>query len=91
MAKILSEKGAAVLAYVQEHATEQPTAATIAEALGMEKKSVNGTLTALSRDLKNHVPLIQRVEIEGQKDKVITLTDAGKSFDVNAEVPEDAE
>lgn len=87
MAKILSEKGAAVLAYVQEHASDAPTAASIAEALGMEKKSVNGTLTALSRDLKNHPPLVQRVEVEGQKDKVITLTDAGKTFDVNAEVP----
>lgn len=87
MAKILSEKSAAVLAYVQENAASQPTAATIAEALGMEKKSVNGTLTALSRDLKNHPPLIQRVEVEGQKDKVITLTNAGATFDVNAEVP----
>ena len=87
MAKILSEKGQAVLSYVQAHESEQPTAATIAEALGMEKKSVNGTLTALSRDLKNHVPLIKRVEVEGQKDKIITLTDAGKKFDVDAEVP----
>lgn len=87
MAKILSENAQAVLAYVQAHEADQPTAATIAEALGMEKKSVNGTLTGLSRDLKSHVPLIQRVEVEGQKDKVIVLTDAGKDFDVNAEAP----
>lgn len=88
MAKILSEKGQAVLAYVQEHAGDAPTAASIAEALGMEKKSVNGTLTALSRDLKNHPPLVKREEVEGQKDKIIVLTDEGKNFDVEAEVPE---
>lgn len=86
MAKILSEKSAAVLAYVQAHEGDAPTAASIAEALGMEKKSVNGTLTALSRDLKNHPPLIKRVEVEDQKDKVITLTPEGKAFDVDAEV-----
>lgn len=88
MAKILSEKAQVVLAYVQAHETEKPTAAVIAEALGLEKKSVNGTLTALSRDLKNHVPLIQRVEVEGEKDKIIVLTEAGRDFDVDADAPE---
>lgn len=87
MAKVLSEKAQAVLSYVQAHEADQPTAATIAEALGLEKKSVNGTLTGLQKDSKNHPPLTTRTEVENIEGKVIGLTAAGRDFDVNADIP----
>lgn len=91
MAKVLSEKAQVVLAYVQGHEADEPTAAQIAEALGMEKKSVDGIITALKRETKHRPPLADRKAVEGQKDKVVILYPAGREFDVNAEIPEDAE
>lgn len=85
MAAILSEKAQLVLKYMQDNQSADLTAASIAEALGLEKKSVNGTLTGLGRDSKSHAPLIERVKIDGIDDKVIRLTSAGAAFDVTAE------
>ena len=88
MAAILSDKAQMVLKYMQDNQNADLTAASIAEALGLEKKSVNGTLTGLGRDSKSHAPLIERVQVEGIDDKVVRLTVAGASFDVTAEKAE---
>ncbi len=85
MAAILSDKAQTVLAYVQQNASATLTASVIAEGTGLDKKSVNGTLTGLSRDSKNHPPLIGREVVEGVDEKVIVLTPDGANFDVTAE------
>ncbi len=85
MAAILSEKAQVILKYLQNNQDMDVTAASIAEALGLEKKSVNGTLTGLGRNSKSHAPLVERVKIDGIDDKVIRLTAEGAAFDVLAE------
>ena len=91
MAKILSDKAATVLAYLQNNAVSDVTTTDIAEALGMEKRSVVGTLTGLQKETKTHPSLINRVEKEGVDEKVITLTADGAKFDPAAEKAEAAE
>lgn len=92
--KVNKESGLAVYNYVKEHEEENITAAEIAEALGLETKSVNGIITMTfqrNRDEdKNFVPLMVRVagEIE-QEDgthktvKFIKLTDEGRAAEVS--------
>lgn len=87
MAAMFSEKAQAVLSYLQAHQNEQNTAATIAEALGMEKKSVEGTLTGLQRVTTTHPQLIKREKVEGVDAKVVTLTPEGVNADPEAERP----
>ena len=80
----LKQNALDILAYLKDHDDEDIIAADIAESLGIEVKSVNGTVTALDR----HRKLVERVpgEIELEDGthkavKFIRLTDAGKSFD----------
>lgn len=97
MGKAVSEKSLTVLNYLKENNTADLTAADIAEALGMEKKSVDGIVTAGLIRNKN---LVERVEaqIETQDDngntvtkpiKLIKLTDAGLAYDHDAAVAAD--
>ncbi len=97
MGKAVSEKSLTVLNYLKENSTADLTAADIAEALGMEKKSVDGIVTAGLIRNKN---LVERVEaqIETQDDngntvtkpiKLIKLTDAGLAYDHDAAVAAD--
>jgi Mn-dependent DtxR family transcriptional regulator len=97
MAKAVSEKSLTVLNYLKEIGDENVTAADIAEALGMETKTVNGVVTAgliRNKGLAERVPA--QIEIEDEegnkkyKDvKFIKLTDAGKAYDHDAAVAED--
>ena len=95
----LTEKSRVVLGYVQEHDGENFVAADIAEALGLEKRSVEGVLTSLGRtnEEKGITPLTQRVEAEVELTdeegkafhkvvKFIKLTDEGRAYDLNAPV-----
>lgn len=88
MAKILSENAQTVLGYLQANQGAEVTAAIIAEATGLSKPSVNGTLTGLQKETKYHPSLLKRVEVEGSKDKVIELTADGITFDLDADRPE---
>ena len=96
--KAVSEKSLTVLNYLKDIGDTNVTAADIAEALGLETKTVNGVVTAgliRNKDLAVRVPA--QIEVEGEdgtksvKDvKFIKLTDAGKAYDHEAALAEDA-
>ena len=101
MVKKLNAKGRLVYDYVLAHEDENITAADIAEATGLEKKSVDGTITmtfqrnAIKNEdgTKTPIPLMQRVVAEVEeadgthsKVKLIKLTDEGRAIEI-----EDAE
>ena len=84
---VLSEKAQAILAHLQATAGTDETFVEIAEATGLEARSVNGTVTGLAKR-----GLVERVEVENFDKKVIRLTDAGRTFDPMTEkVEADAE
>ena len=88
MADMFSENSKVVLSYLQDNQDVEQTSETIAEATGFAEKSVNGILTALQREISGHGQLIERVEVEGFKKKVIRLTAEGAKADINAQKPE---
>ena len=87
----LKENSLKVLEYVRAHDGENMTAADIAEGTGLEVRSVNGIVTSAfqKKGLMVRTPAQIKVEEEAQekyKDvKFISLTEAGKAFDENAE------
>lgn len=87
----MTDNAIKVFNYIKENEDKNITAADIAEATGLNKKSVDGTITmSLYRYKdanKNEVPLAVRVEggveVVNGKPKVIKyikLTDAGREF-----------
>jgi DNA-binding MarR family transcriptional regulator len=87
MSYVLSEKAQAILAHLQANVGTDETFVEVAEATGLEARSVNGTVTGLAKR-----GLVERVEVEGFDKKVIRLTDAGRTFDPMTEkVEADAE
>ena len=90
MADMFKSNGKAVLQYLKDNDGTDVTAETIASALGMQPRSVNGTLTSLQREISGHGQLIERVEVEGFDKKVIRLTDEGRAISVDAQKPEKA-
>lgn len=84
----VSEKSLIVLNYLKENAGTKMTAADIAEALGMEKKSVDGVVTSglQRKGLAERIPA--QIEVENEagekvyKDvKFIQATQAGLAYD----------
>ena len=95
--KAVSEKSLTVLNYLKEIGDANVTAADIAAALGMEKKSVDGIVTAglQRKGLTERVPAqVEEEDSEGNvkvKDiKLIKLTAAGKAYDHEAAQAQDA-
>lgn len=87
MAFVLSEKAQAILAHLQANVGTDETFVEVAEATGLEARSINGTVTGLAKR-----GLVERVSVEGVDKKVIRLTDAGRTFDPMTEKVEvDAE
>lgn len=84
MAKMFSEKAAAVLSFLQARPAENVTAKDIAASTGIETKSITGVINGLARK-----ELVYREEVEGIEKKVIRLTEAGKTVDPMAEKPEE--
>lgn len=82
MTAMFSEKAQAVLTFMQANTKADLTASIIAENTGIEKKSITGVLNGLARK-----GLIERVEVEGQKDKLVRLTADGLVVDPEAEKP----
>lgn len=86
----LSENTKKVLDYVKEHDGDQFTANDIAEVLGLNPRSVNGTITALQR--KGFVARVPaEIELTTEEGKTVTkkinfieLTDEGREFDPEA-------
>jgi Mn-dependent DtxR family transcriptional regulator len=95
--KAISEKSKVVYDYLKSIGDENVTAADIAEALGLEKKSVDGIVTSglQRKGYAERVPAqIEVTDEEGNtkfKDvKFIRLTEAGKAYDHEAAKAEDA-
>ena len=84
MAKMFSEKAAAVLSFLQARPTENVTAKDIAASTGIETKSITGVINGLARK-----ELVYREDVEGIEKKVIRLTEAGKAADPMAEKTEE--
>lgn len=80
MAKVFSEKAAAVLVHMQANQDVNEMAPEIAAATGIDPKSITGVLNGLQKK-----GLVERVEMEGFEKKVIRLTSAGLSVDPDAE------
>lgn len=83
----MKESTKAIFNYVKEHDGDDFTAADIAEAVGAEVRSVNGSLTGMQK--KGWI-VREEAEIEledgtHKKVKFIRLTAAGKTADPDAE------
>lgn len=98
MANAVSEKSLTVLNYLKEIGDANVTAADIADALGMEVKTVNGVVTAglaRGKELAERIPAqIEVTDDEGNKTtkdvKFIKLTEKGKAYDHDAALAADA-
>lgn len=90
----ISEKSLIVLNYLKENRGVNMTAADIAEALGMEKKSVDGVVTGglvRNRGLAERIPAEIELEDGTHKPvKFIQITDAGMAYDHEAAIAADA-
>ena len=88
----LKENSLKVLEYVKAHDGENMTAADIAEGTGLEVRSVNGIITSAFQKKGLMVRTPAEIEVTDAEGKVshkevkfVSLTDAGKAFDPNAE------
>ena len=89
----VSEKSLIVLNYLKEHNGENMTAADIAEALGMEKKSVDGIVTSglQRKGYAERIPAEIELEDGTHKSiKFIQATEAGLAYDDEAAKAQDA-
>ena len=86
----MSENSKKVITYLQGIGDADVTAADVAAALGLEKKSVDGIFTSAiqKKELGIRQPAqVLDSELNKYVDvKFLKLTDAGKAFDVNAVV-----
>ena len=85
----MKENSKKVLNYLKEINGEKVTAADVAEALGMEKRSVDGIFTSAIQRKGLGVRVPAEVEMEDgthKAGKFLTLTDEGLAFDPDAEV-----
>lgn len=83
MAAMFSDNAKIVLSYLQAHNGEDLTSKEIAAATDINPRSITGVLNGLQRK-----GLLERVVVEGQKDKLIKLTIEGLGADPNAEKAE---
>lgn len=90
----VSEKSLVVLNYLKENQGTNMTAADIAEALGMERKSVDGIVTSgliRNKGLAERIPAEIELEDGTHKPiKFIQITDAGMAYDHEAALAQDA-
>lgn len=86
--KPVSEKSLVVLNYLKENADANLTSGDIAEALGLEKKTVDGIVTAgliRNKNLVERIPAEMELEDGTHKPvKIIKLTQAGVNYDHDA-------
>ena len=88
----MKENTKKVITYLQGlNDSDNVTAADVADALGLEKRSVDGIFTSAIQRKNLGVREEAEVELEDgthKKVKFLKLTDAGKAIDVNAEPEE---
>ena len=88
----MKENTKKVITYLQGLSdSDNVTAADVADALGLEKRSVDGIFTSAIQ--RKNLGVREEAEIElddgtHKKVKFLKLTDAGKAIDVNAEPEE---
>ena len=83
----MSENSKRVLNYLKEIAGENVTAADVAAALGLEKRSVDGIFTSAIQRKGLGVRTPAEIELEDgthKQVKFLSLTPAGMSFDPDA-------
>lgn len=83
----MSENSKKVLNYLKENKGVDLTAADVAAALGLEKRSVDGAFTSAIQRKGYGVRVPAEVELEDGTHKAIKLlqlTDAGMAFDPDA-------
>ena len=88
---MLKENSLKVFEYVKAHNGEDMTAADIAEATGLEIRSVNGIVTSAFQrnELMERIPAEITLEDGSHKAvKFIKLTEKGLEFDPSAEAAE---
>ena len=94
MAKAVSEKSLVVLNYLKGIGSDNVTAQDIADALGMEKKSVDGIVTSgliRNKGYAERIPAEIELEDGSHKPvKFIRATAAGLAYDHEAAKAEDA-
>ena len=84
MAKMFSENAQIILTHLQNNTAVDETYKDIADALGLDPKSVNGVLNGLQRK-----GLIERESsAEDAKVKYVRLTPEGAQADPDADKPE---
>lgn len=84
----MKESSLRVLEYLKRVHGQNVTAADVAEALHMEKKSVEGSFTSAIQRKGLGVRVPAEIELEDgshKQVKFLTLTDAGLAFDPSAE------
>ena len=84
----MSTNSQAVLKFLQENNGADLTAADVAAALGLEKRSVDGIFTSAIQRKGLGVRVPAEIELEDGTHKAIKLlklTEAGMAFDPNAE------
>lgn len=85
----MKENSKKVLNYLKEINGENVTAADVAEALGLEKRQVDGSFTSAIQRKGLGVRVPAEIELEDGTHKAVKflrLTDAGMAFDPDAEV-----
>ena len=82
----MKENSIKVLNYLKQHNGEQLTAADVAEALGIAKRSVDGSFTSLQRKgLGVRTPAeVENADGSHTPIKLLSLTAEGMQFDPNA-------
>lgn len=85
----MKENTKKVITYLQGlDATDNVTAADVADALGLEKRSVDGIFTSAVQRKQYGERVEAEVELEDgthKKVKFLKLTEAGRALDVNAD------
>jgi Mn-dependent DtxR family transcriptional regulator len=86
----MKENSVNILNYLKQHNGEDLTSADVADALGLGKRSVDGSFTALCRKgLGVRTPAEIELEDGTHKSiKLLSLTPEGMAFDPNAEAAE---
>lgn len=80
----MSENSKLVLEYLKNIGDANVTAADVAEAVGLEKRSVDGIFTSAIQRKGLGIRVPAEIEVEGglhKSIKFLKLTDEGKNFD----------
>lgn len=85
MAKMYSDNARTIVGFLRENPNVNLTGKELAEAVGLQPRVANGTITSLvSKGLAIRTPAI----VNGKEVKFVQLTDEGKTVGLDADKPE---